>query len=207
MSGASNRVWPTSCQPREVRCKSTTCSSRKSSAKLGFIEGIVRLSSGRPLPARSGLPLHDLCRVEKETASLGHFSARRIWIDGPGTGQASAEPELFFRAAKDGGTACEQAYKSVPFYLSSRGYGVLVNEAVATLAGTFAVGDTVRVRLRFPNPQLKLKPEMFSQVQIKSPLTKEVVVVPTEAVLDTGLKQHHLGPHRAVRKHHRCHPA
>ncbi|WP_377154999.1 alpha-xylosidase [Roseateles sp. UC29_93] len=30
---------------------------------------------------------------------------------------------------KDGGTACEQAYKSVPFYLSSRGYGVLVNEA------------------------------------------------------------------------------
>ena len=30
---------------------------------------------------------------------------------------------------KDGGTACDQAYKSVPFYLSSRGYGVLVNEA------------------------------------------------------------------------------
>ena len=49
---------------------------------------------------------------------------------------------------------------------------------------------TVRVRLRFPNPQLKLKPEMFSQVQIKSPVTKEAVVVPTEAVLDTGLKQH-----------------
>jgi Cu(I)/Ag(I) efflux system membrane fusion protein/cobalt-zinc-cadmium efflux system membrane fusion protein len=49
---------------------------------------------------------------------------------------------------------------------------------------------TVRVRLRFPNPQLKLKPEMFSQVQIKSPVTKEAVVVPTEAVMDTGLKQH-----------------
>ena len=49
---------------------------------------------------------------------------------------------------------------------------------------------TVRVRLRFPNPRLKLKPEMFAQVQIKSPVTKEVVVVPTEAVLDTGLKQH-----------------
>ena len=31
---------------------------------------------------------------------------------------------------------------------------------------------------------------MFAQVQIKSPVTKEVVVVPTEAVLDTGLKQH-----------------
>lgn len=48
---------------------------------------------------------------------------------------------------------------------------------------------TVRVRLRFPNPQLKLKPEMFAQVQIKSPVSKEVVVVPSEAVLDTGLKQ------------------
>ena len=46
------------------------------------------------------------------------------------------------------------------------------------------------MRLRFPNPQLKLKPDMFAQVQIKSPVTKEVVVVPTEAVLDTGLKQH-----------------
>ncbi|MCX5893886.1 MAG: efflux RND transporter periplasmic adaptor subunit, partial [Deltaproteobacteria bacterium] len=49
---------------------------------------------------------------------------------------------------------------------------------------------TARVRLRFPNPQLKLKPEMFTQVQIKSPVTKDVAVVPTEAVLDTGLKQH-----------------
>jgi len=48
---------------------------------------------------------------------------------------------------------------------------------------------TVRVRLRFPNPQLQLKPEMFAQVQIKSPVSKEVVVVPSEAVLDTGLKQ------------------
>jgi Cu(I)/Ag(I) efflux system membrane fusion protein/cobalt-zinc-cadmium efflux system membrane fusion protein len=48
---------------------------------------------------------------------------------------------------------------------------------------------TARVRLKFPNPQLKLKPEMFAQVTIKSPVTKDAVVVPTEAVLDTGLKQ------------------
>jgi len=49
---------------------------------------------------------------------------------------------------------------------------------------------TARVRLRFPNPKLKLKPEMFAQVKIESPVTKEAVVVPTEAVLDTGQKQH-----------------
>ncbi|MFH1594919.1 MAG: efflux RND transporter periplasmic adaptor subunit [Pseudomonadota bacterium] len=48
---------------------------------------------------------------------------------------------------------------------------------------------TAKVRLRFPNPKLKLKPEMFAQVRIESPVTKEAVVVPTEAVLDTGLKQ------------------
>jgi RND family efflux transporter MFP subunit len=49
---------------------------------------------------------------------------------------------------------------------------------------------TARVRLRFPNPHLKLKPEMLARVKIKSPLTREVVAVPAEAVLDTGLKQH-----------------
>ena len=32
---------------------------------------------------------------------------------------------------------------------------------------------TARVRLRFPNPRLKLKPEMFAQVKIESPVTKQ----------------------------------
>ena len=49
---------------------------------------------------------------------------------------------------------------------------------------------TAKVRLRFPNPGLKLKPEMFAQVKIESPVTHQAVVVPMEAVLDTGLKQH-----------------
>ena len=49
---------------------------------------------------------------------------------------------------------------------------------------------TARVRLRFPNPRLKLKPEMFAQVKIQSPVAHSAVVVPSDAVLDTGLKQH-----------------
>jgi len=49
---------------------------------------------------------------------------------------------------------------------------------------------TAKVRLRFPNPNLKLKPEMFASIKIKSPATKPAVVVPMEVVLDTGLKQH-----------------
>jgi membrane fusion protein, copper/silver efflux system len=49
---------------------------------------------------------------------------------------------------------------------------------------------TAKVRLRFPNPGLKLKPEMFAQVRIESPVTHQAVVVSADAVIDTGLKQH-----------------
>ncbi|RJR38555.1 MAG: efflux RND transporter periplasmic adaptor subunit [Deltaproteobacteria bacterium] len=48
---------------------------------------------------------------------------------------------------------------------------------------------TARVRLSFPNPGLKLKPEMYGQVLIKAPLPQSVVAVPTEAILDSGEKQ------------------
>ena len=47
---------------------------------------------------------------------------------------------------KDGGTACEQAYKSVPFYLSNRGYGVLVNEAGPV---SFEVASEKTTRVQF----------------------------------------------------------
>jgi Cu(I)/Ag(I) efflux system membrane fusion protein/cobalt-zinc-cadmium efflux system membrane fusion protein len=49
---------------------------------------------------------------------------------------------------------------------------------------------TARVRLRFPNPRLKLKPEMYAQVKIQSPVVHNAVVVPADAVIDTGLKQY-----------------
>jgi Cu(I)/Ag(I) efflux system membrane fusion protein/cobalt-zinc-cadmium efflux system membrane fusion protein len=49
---------------------------------------------------------------------------------------------------------------------------------------------TAKVRLRFPNPGLRLKPEMFARVKIESPVTHQAVVVPADAVIDTGLKQH-----------------
>jgi len=49
---------------------------------------------------------------------------------------------------------------------------------------------TAKVRLRFANPGLKLKPEMFAQVRIESPVAHQAVVVPADAVIDTGIKQH-----------------
>ena len=49
---------------------------------------------------------------------------------------------------------------------------------------------TAKVRLRFSNPGLRLKPEMFAQVKIESPVSHQAVVAPSDAVIDTGLKQY-----------------
>lgn len=46
----------------------------------------------------------------------------------------------------DGGTASEQAYKNVPFYLTSRGYGVFVNHPELV---SFEVGSEVNSRVQF----------------------------------------------------------
>ncbi|MBY0247469.1 MAG: efflux RND transporter periplasmic adaptor subunit [Nitrospiraceae bacterium] len=47
---------------------------------------------------------------------------------------------------------------------------------------------TVRVRVELPNPELKLKPGMFGTVIIQTEAVR-TLVVPKEAVLDTGLRQ------------------
>lgn len=47
---------------------------------------------------------------------------------------------------QDGGTSSEQAYKNVPFYLTNRGYGVLVNE---TGSVSFEVASEKTARVQF----------------------------------------------------------
>src|SRR5574340_747589 len=47
---------------------------------------------------------------------------------------------------------------------------------------------TVRVRLELPNPGLKLKPGMYGTVTLQTDAVK-TLVVPKEAVLETGLRQ------------------
>ncbi len=48
------------------------------------------------------------------------------------------------------------------------------------------VTRTLRVRLRFPNPGLKLRPNMFAGITLKTPPRDNVLVVPSEAVIRTG---------------------
>lgn len=49
----------------------------------------------------------------------------------------------------DGGTATEQAYKNIPFYMTNRGYGVLVNHPEKV---EFEVGSEINTRVQFSVP-------------------------------------------------------
>ncbi|MBC2605465.1 alpha-xylosidase [Pelagicoccus albus] len=68
---------------------------------------------------------------------------------------------------KDGGTGCEQAYKSVPFYLTNRGYGVLVNE---TGPVSFEVASEKVSRVQFSIPG-----ESLEYFVIAGPSPKDVL--------------------------------
>ncbi len=45
---------------------------------------------------------------------------------------------------------------------------------------------TVKVRMAFSNPGMKLKPEMYANVKIKPVVSRNAVVVPTQAVIRSG---------------------
>ncbi len=68
---------------------------------------------------------------------------------------------------KDGGTACEQAYKCVPFYLTNRGYGVLVNEAGPV---SFEVASEKVARVQF-----SLEGESLEYFLIHGPTPKDIL--------------------------------
>ena len=55
---------------------------------------------------------------------------------------------------RDGGTGSDQAYKSVPFYLTNRGYGVLVNET-GPVSFEIASERTARVQFSLPGEKLE----------------------------------------------------
>jgi alpha-D-xyloside xylohydrolase len=68
---------------------------------------------------------------------------------------------------KDGGTSSDQAYKCVPFYLTNRGYGVLVNE---TGPVSFEVASEKLARVGFSLPG-----ESLDYYVIDGPTPKDVV--------------------------------
>lgn len=67
----------------------------------------------------------------------------------------------------DGGTSSEQAYKNVPFYLSNRGYGVLVNDPGHV---SFEVGSEAVERVQF-----SVTGEVLEYFVIAGPAPKDVL--------------------------------
>lgn len=68
---------------------------------------------------------------------------------------------------KDGGTASEQTYKNVPFYLTNRGYGVLVNECGPV---SFEVASEKVARVQF-----SIEGESLEYFVINGPTPKDVL--------------------------------
>lgn len=68
---------------------------------------------------------------------------------------------------EDGGTCSEQGYKNVPFYLSSRGYGVLVNDAGRV---SYEVGSEKVNRVQFSVPGELMDYFIFGGADLKDAL-------------------------------------
>jgi Cu(I)/Ag(I) efflux system membrane fusion protein/cobalt-zinc-cadmium efflux system membrane fusion protein len=48
---------------------------------------------------------------------------------------------------------------------------------------------TAKLRLEFSNPDYELKPDMYANIYLKSTMAKDSLVIPQEAVIDSGVRQ------------------
>jgi RND family efflux transporter MFP subunit len=48
---------------------------------------------------------------------------------------------------------------------------------------------TATLRLEFSNPDYELKPDMYANINLKSTIAKDTLVIPQEAVIDSGVRQ------------------
>ena len=94
--------------------------------------GLVSVSEGAPVPAE---PVGETGLIDSGTAPSGTYIHEQLQLDVGETIYGLGERFTpFVKNGQvvdiwnaDGGTSSEQAYKNVPFYLSSKGYGLLVN--------------------------------------------------------------------------------
>jgi multidrug efflux pump subunit AcrA (membrane-fusion protein) len=68
--------------------------------------------------------------------------------------------------------------------------GKIIDGSVAYVYPTLNdVARTLSVRLEFPNPDLRLKPGMFATVYIQFRRVDDALVIPTEAILHSGIRE------------------
>ena len=80
------------------------------------------------------------------------------------------------------GPACGNAAQLLP------GQDLERPHLVTSIRPSIRTTRTVKVRIEFPNPDFELKPQMFADVQLKVDYGNQIVV-PQEAVLDSGKEQ------------------
>ena len=111
-------------------------------------------------------------RIEANTTLIEIADLSRVWV------MASVyEYELPFLRV---GQPAEMTLSYLPGR-SIRGHVALISPVLD------AATRTVQVRLEFPNPDLKLKPEMYADVELRGDLG-ERLAVPESAVLATGTR-------------------
>ncbi|WP_243064437.1 alpha-xylosidase [Humibacter sp. RRB41] len=147
-----------------------------------FQSGELRARVSRSGPWHLDFELGDTVLTSSLPRSVGHITgADGTWVHQ----QLSIEPgeriyglgERFGAFVKngqvvdtwnaDGGTSSEQAYKNIPFYLSSRGYGVFVDDPANV---SFEVGSEVNSRMQF-----SVEGESLDYYVIAGPTPKDVL--------------------------------
>jgi Cu(I)/Ag(I) efflux system membrane fusion protein len=111
-------------------------------------------------------------------------------------GQYVKEGDILYTVA-DLGTVWVQSEifeSDIPLIRSGQAVKITATAAPGSLRGTVAFLQpaidpqtrTMVARIQVPNPQMRLRPGMFVQVSLETPLGDDVVAVPRSAVLETG---------------------
>lgn len=137
---ASGAPWSLSF---EIDGKRVTGSGHKSEGYIQLAEG-ADVSHGVAGNARTGLGAPSSRTYVHEQLDLG--VGELIYGLGERFGPVVKNGQTVDIWNADGGTSSEQSYKSVPFYLSNRGYGVLVNDPGHV---SFEVGSEAVERVQF----------------------------------------------------------
>lgn len=119
----------------------------------------------------AGLKIREGFYVQPGTTLLSIAKLDQVWV----------EAEVFERdsALVKEGLSVEMKLD----YLPGKTWSGVVDYVYPTLNSKTR---TLRVRLKFDNPNFELKPNMFAQVSIRANSSENVILVPKEAVIRTG---------------------
>ncbi|WP_424447175.1 alpha-xylosidase [Microbacterium arborescens] len=127
----------------DVAGRRITGSGFRAPAWLG-IDDDAQVDPGMPGERASGMNLPRAASYVREQLDLG--VGELVYGLGERFGPLVKNGQTVDIWNADGGTSSEQAYKNVPFYLTSRGYGVLVNDPGHV---SFEVGSEAVERVQF----------------------------------------------------------